>query len=125
MTAPTWEPGIEPTPEQWAAWFVAQPADERVKIADHVIQNARIAVRCFEADHEGRLSQQPQMLAEARAEALREAARAAEGGDLIWALIRNLEERGYTQEQRGYVENAARDIFVHLLRDRADQEPRA
>ncbi len=60
------------------------------------------------------------LIAAAKADALREAARQAEGGDLIWAIVRRLEARGYTQAQRHYVENAARDEFVHLLRARAD-----
>jgi hypothetical protein len=42
-----WGEGVEPTPEQWTAWFVALPPEDQHAVASRVLDNGRIAVDCF------------------------------------------------------------------------------
>lgn len=53
----TWAEGTEPTPEQWSNWFVMLPNDQKLKVAEHLIVQARDNMHCFMMDHVGRLEE--------------------------------------------------------------------
>lgn len=44
---PEWGEGVEPTPEQWTAWFVGLPPEDQHAVASRVLDNGRAAVDCF------------------------------------------------------------------------------
>lgn len=47
----TWPENVEPTPEQFADWFVSNDRDERIAIAGQLLDQARVGALCFLADH--------------------------------------------------------------------------
>jgi hypothetical protein len=55
-TPRTWEPNVEPTPEQLAAWLVACTDEERVTFAKRAIEAARTEWHCVLMNHEGRIA---------------------------------------------------------------------
>lgn len=57
-TKPTWGEGQKPTPEQWSNWFVMLPNDEKLNVAQAVLDYGDKANQCFMEDHEGRLEWQ-------------------------------------------------------------------
>lgn len=53
MKSGTWAAGVEPTPAQWAEWFVSQDAVDREALAERVLGSEREAADCFLRNHAG------------------------------------------------------------------------
>jgi hypothetical protein len=54
---PVWiNEGREPTPEEWANWFVMLTIGQKLEVAAAVLECGNKANACFLMDHEGRLN---------------------------------------------------------------------
>ena len=52
-----WPDNAWPTPEQFADWYIEQPREERVRLAEWVIFQGQASERCILQNHEGRIEQ--------------------------------------------------------------------
>lgn len=50
-----WPENQWPTAEQFADWYVQQPREERVRLAEWIIFQGQQAEQCFRMNHEGRI----------------------------------------------------------------------
>lgn len=51
----TWAPGEEPTPGEWAKWFLGMRSEDQELVAWWVITRAEYDTQCYLSDHEGQI----------------------------------------------------------------------